>query len=230
MTPLQEIIMREPRAEVRHPSTSADRAMVCRASLLLALLLTPLAAAAIDNAFVRVTRDAAPCARGRAAGCGDRVIVALGELALQSDQTARRLARGEVAVFGPGESYLPPEGSYFEVAIKPDHPPSLSPGESIPPQKNAMLYEGEDFFVFEEKLAPGDTRPRHTHSQRVVIQLNPARLRQLPDGGAQFVMDTVPERPSFSPPVIHVVENIGEIPLRGLIIEFRPGVPGPARR
>lgn len=204
--------------------------MVRHASLLLALLLTPFAALAIDNDFVRVTRDAAPCAPGRAAGCGDRVIVALGELALQSDGGTRKLVRGDVAVFGPGESYLPPDGTYFEVAIKPNHPASVSPGESIPPLKNAMLHEGEDFFVFEEKLAPGDMRPRHTHSQRVVIQLNPAKLRQLPDGKADFMMETVPERPSFSPPVIHAVENVGDIPLRGLIIEFRPGVPGPGPR
>jgi hypothetical protein len=39
----------------------------------------------------------------------------------------------------------------------------------------------------------------------------------------------VPDRPGFSPPVIHIVQNIGEIPLRGVIIEFRPGQPGPAR-
>jgi hypothetical protein len=93
-----------------------------------------------------------------------------------------------------------------------------------------MLYDGEDFFVFEEKLAPGDTRARHSHSQRVVIQLNRARLRQWPDGKPQIEIETVPERPTFSPPVIHVVENIGDVPLRGVIIEFLPGQPGPARR
>jgi len=26
---------------------------------------------------------------------------------------------------------------------------------------------------------------------------------------------------SFNPPVIHVVKNVGEVPLRGIIIEFK---------
>ena len=122
-----------------------------------------------------------------------------------------------------------PTGAYFEVAIKPDHPASDAPAETIAPEKNAMVYEAEDFFIFEEKLAPGDTRARHSHSQRVVIQLNRAKLRQWPDGKPQLELETVPDRPGFSPPVIHIVQNIGEIPLRGVIIEFRPGQPGPAR-
>jgi hypothetical protein len=36
------------------------------------------------------------------------------------------------------------------------------------------------------------------------------------------VVETVPERVSFNPPVIHVVKNIGEVPLRGIIVEFKP--------
>jgi hypothetical protein len=61
------------------------------------------------------------------------------------------------------------------VAIKANHPPVESPSEIIPPEKNAMRYEGERFFIFEEKLNPGDTRPKHSHSQRVVVQLNRTR-------------------------------------------------------
>jgi hypothetical protein len=197
---------------------------------LAALLLAPLAAAAVDNEYVRISRDAAPCAPGRRAGCGDRVVVALGDIELQSGGAQRKLSRGDVAVFGPDEAYAPPVGAYFEVAIKPDHPASDSPSEVIAPEKNAMLHEGDDFFVFEEKLAPGDTRARHSHSQRVVIQLNRAKLRQWPDGKPQLEMETVRDRAGFSPPVIHVVKNIGEIPLRGIIIEFRPDKAGPGSR
>jgi hypothetical protein len=158
------------------------------------------------------------------------VIVALGDIQLQAGQVQRMLTRGDVVVFGQGESYVAPVGAYLEVAIKPDHPASDSPAEVIAPEKNALLFDGEDFFVFEEKLAPGDTRARHSHSQRVVIQLNRAKLRQWPDGKPEIEVETVPDRPGFSPPVIHVVKNVGEIPLRGVIIEFRPGRPGPARR
>jgi hypothetical protein len=190
----------------------------------LVLCLLPASALAIDNAWVRVSRDAAPCAVASAPGCGYRVLVALADLDLRSGAAARRLVRGDIAVFGPGEDYTAPSGgSYFEVAIKPGHPPALSPAEIIAAEKNAPLYDGADFFVFEEKLAPGDTRARHSHSQRVVIQLNRARLQQWPDGAAELFVETVPERPSFSPPVIHVVKNVGEVPLRGIVIEFKPG-------
>jgi hypothetical protein len=176
----------------------------------------------LENDYVRVTRDAAPCALADATHCVNRVIVALGDLALAGDGGPRTLARGDIAIFGPGESYLPPErGSYFEVSIRNDHPPGQSPGELIPPEKNAILYDGERFFVFEEKLAPGDTRARHSHSQRVVIQLNRARLQQWPDGAPEKLVETVPDRPAFSPPVIHTVKNVGDVPLRGIIIEFK---------
>lgn len=198
--------------------------------LLLAALLAPAAARALDNDYVRITRDGAPCASGEVPGCADRVIVALGDIELRSGATSRKLTRGEIAVFGPGESYVAPSGAYLEVAIKPDHPASDSPGETIAPEKNALLFDGEDFFVFEERLAPGDTRARHSHSQRVVIQLNGAKLRQWPDGMPEIERDTVPDRPAFSPPVVHVVKNIGEVPLRGVIIEFKPGRPGSVRR
>jgi hypothetical protein len=194
------------------------------------VLLAPAAAAALDNDFVRITRNEAPCASAASTGCADRVIVALGDIELRSGEITRRLSRGEVAVFAAGQSYAAPTGDYFEVAIKPDHPASAAPAEIIAPEKNALVHDGEDFFVFEEKLAPGDTRARHSHSQRVVIQLNRARLRQWPDGKPELELETVPDRPGFNPPVIHMVQNIGAIPLRGIIIEFRPGRPGSARR
>jgi hypothetical protein len=191
-------------------------------SLLLCMLPAPVLA--IDNAWVRVSRDAAPCAAAAAPACGYRVLVALADLELRSGAALRHLVRGDIAVFDPGQDYAPPvDGSYFEVAIKPGHPPALSPPEIIPAEKNAPLYDSEDFFVFEERLAPGDTRTRHSHSQRVVIQLNRARLQQWPDGAPDLFVETVPERPSFSPPVIHTVKNVGEVPLRGIIIEFKPG-------
>jgi hypothetical protein len=176
----------------------------------------------LENDYVRVTRDAAPCASATTPECGDRVIVALGHIELASDGARRTMARGDIAVFGPGQSYELPDGrSFFEVSIKGNHPPVQSPGELILPEKNAIRYDGKDFFVFEEKLSPGDTRARHSHSQRVVIQLNRARLQQWPDGEPPKIVETIPDRPTFSPPVIHAVKNIGDTPLRGIVIEFR---------
>ena len=176
----------------------------------------------LDNDYVRVTRDAAPCALAHDPECTDRVIVALGEIELASNGARLTMTRGDIAVFGSGESYEPPNGgSFFEVSIKGNRPPVQSPGELIAPEKNAIRHDGTDFFVFEEKLEPGDTRARHSHSQRVVIQLNRSRLQQCPDGEPSKIVETVPDRPSFSPPVIHTVKNIGDTPLRGIVIEFK---------
>jgi hypothetical protein len=180
--------------------------------------------AALDNEYVLVTRDAAPCAHAEVPGCADRVIVALGDIQVRSGETVRSLARGDVAAFSAGDSYEPPTGGPFlEVAIKPDHPPAESPGETILPEKNALRYDGEGFFVFEERLAPGDTRPRHSHSQRVVVQLNRTVLQQWADGAPERRVETVPDRVSFGLPVIHTVKNVGDTPLRGIVIEFKPG-------
>ena len=177
----------------------------------------------LDNDYVRITRDATPCALSHPPECNDRVIVALGNVEVDSDGTRRLLGRGDIAVFAAGQSYDVRDGDpYFEVSIKATHPAAHSPGDLIPPEKNAMRHDGTDFFVFEEKLAPGDTRARHSHSERVVIQLNQARLQQWPDGEPAKFVETVPDRAVFSPPVIHVVKNVGDTPLRGIIIEFKP--------
>jgi hypothetical protein len=191
-------------------------------SLLLAVVLSA-DQIALENDYVRVTREIAPCASASSPECGDRVIVALGDIELRSAATVRTMHRGDIAVFTAGESHEQPAGgSFFEVDIKPNHPPVRSPAEIIPPQKNAFRYDGDRFFVFEEQLAPGDTRARHSHSQRVVIQLNKTRLEQWLDGAEPIFVETVPERPSFSPPVIHVVKNVGDMPLLGIVIEFKP--------
>src|SRR5215831_7872322 len=186
---------------------------------------------ALENEYVRVTQDAAPCASAAAPGCGDRVIVALGETELRFGAKSRKMNRGDIAVFKPGESYEPPAGgAFFEVAIKANHPPVESPREIIPPEKNAMRYEGERFFIFEERLAPGDTRPRHSHSQRIVMQLNQTRLQQWPEGASEIFVDIVPDRATFNPPVIHTVKNVGNAPLRGIVIEFKPERRKPASK
>jgi len=189
---------------------------------LLLLFLLPAAALALDNEYVRVTRNAATCPQANMPGCGDRVIVALGDMEIFVGYVKRNLSRGEIIVFERERAFQPPTGEFFEVVIKPDHPPVLSPPEIIAPEKNAMLYEGERFFVFEEKLAPGDTRARHSHSQRVVIQFNRTRLQQWPDGEPEKFVEIPIEQPGFSAPVIHVVKNVGDAPLFGIVIEFKP--------
>ena len=191
-------------------------------TLLLAASLLQAHTTALENEYVRVTRDGAPCASAAAPGCGDRVIVALAEIELRFGDSHRKMTRGDVAVFKPGESYQAPMGgAFYEVAIKANRPPAESPGDLIPPEKNAMRYDGDRFFIFEERLAAGDTRPRHSHSQRVVIQLNRTRLQQWPERQQVVFLETVPDRAAFNLPVIHTVKNVGDAPLRGIVIEFK---------
>jgi hypothetical protein len=185
-------------------------------------IFLPATALALDNDYVRVTRNAATCPQANMPGCGDRVIVALDDVEVFVGYAKRKLARGEILVFEREKGFPPPAGEFFEVVIKPDHPPVLSPPETIAPEKNTMLFDGERFFVIEEKLAPGDTRARHSHSQRVVIQLNKTRLQQWPDGEPEKFVEIPVEKPGFSPPVIHVVKNVGDAPLFGIVIEFKP--------
>jgi hypothetical protein len=179
---------------------------------------------ALDNAYVRVMRNSSACASVLSPGCAtERIIVALSNVDVNSVTGTRRLQRGDIAVFGAKESYVAPVGgSYFEVILKSDRPAVLSPKEMIPPEKNSIVHDADRFFIFEERLQPGDTRARHSHSQRVVIQLNPTRLQQWPEGEAEVIRDMRVDQAAFNEPVIHVVKNIGDKPLRGIVIEFKP--------
>ena len=163
----------------------------------------------LENDHVRVSRQAAPCASA-APGCGDRVIVLLSGS-----------ERGTVRIFRRGNQHEPLPGDYLEVNIKPDRPPIKSPPVLIPPDKNSILHENEDFFIFEEKLDPGDTRARHSHRERVVIVINRTRLQQWPDGSPEIFRDQIPDDVRFNPPVVHVVKTVGELPLRNIVIEFK---------
>ena len=173
---------------------------------------------ALENEYVRVSRDTAPFA---AAGNGDRVIVAMAPLSFLAGAALQSLERGEFFVFSDGDTYQLPDGAaFFEVALKPNHPPVKTPPEIIPPAKNTMLYEGERFFVYEESLDVGDIRPRHSHCQRVEIRLNNGPMLE-----QTFDPPRAPMQPNvvnWREPVIHTVRNIGDMPLRNLIIEFKP--------
>jgi hypothetical protein len=109
---------------------------------------------ALENDYVLVSRNSAPCAAAAPARCEDRVILAMGDLTLRSGGADRAMKRGEVAVFKAGESYEARSGTYFEVSIKPNHPPVKSPPELIPPPNNMMMFKSEKFFIYDEKLEP----------------------------------------------------------------------------
>jgi hypothetical protein len=178
---------------------------------------------AFENAYVKVSRDISPCAQATVGQCEDRVVLAMGELSVTNGTNKKLLKRGQIAVFKTGESYEITQGSpFYEIAIKPSRPPIKSPPEIILPPKNMILYQGQKFFVYEEKLGVGDTRPRHSHSQRVEIRLsNGPMLHQWVWQGDK-VSENEPSRVNWREPIIHEVTNIGDAPLSNFIMEFLP--------
>ena len=181
----------------------------------------------IDNEYVRVLHNSTACIAPETPGFGTRVIVALNKLKIKSSRGTMELERGQIAVFLRNESYQPPSGEFFEVAFKLSHPPLKRPEQWIEPLKNSIVCENEQFRVFEERLAPGDTRELHSHAQRVVIRLNNVQLTDprtkpngTPGGGIQ-----VPNTAKFAEPMVHVVKNLSkDTPLYNVVIEFKlPG-------
>lgn len=180
-------------------------------------------ATALENDYVLVSRNMAPCATATPDKCDDRVILAMGDLSLTFGAKKRQMKRGEIAVFGAGESYSIAVGSpFFEIAIKPKHPPIRAPAERIAAPANLPLHQGKTFFIYEELLPVGGTRPRHSHAQRVEIRLNngPMLRRQVWQNGKMVEIE--PVIVNWREPVIHVVSNIGDMPLRNFILEFIP--------
>lgn len=192
----------------------------------LSLLLFAAAAApadpVLDNAWAAVHRGAAPCAEA-GPGCGDRVVVSFGEVVVERPGGEKaQLAYGDALVVPAGEAYRVSGGDWAEVNLKPDPPPAAGPDETIAAEKNRRLHTGDGYFVFEERLEPGDTRARHSHAARVVLVLGATELQQWPDGADEVFKTQVPGTIKFNPPVIHIVKNIGDAPLRNLVIEFVP--------
>ncbi|MHC1705653.1 MAG: hypothetical protein AB9846_17260 [Tenuifilaceae bacterium] len=178
----------------------------------------------LDNEFVRVMQNSAAFTNANNPNFGSRVIVALSNTSIESSKGSIALKRGEIAVFKVNDSYKSPSGEYFEIALKIDHPPLKKPEEWIEPLKNSIVYEDNQFRIFEERLAPGDTRELHSHAQRIVVRLNNVQLTDprfkpngSPKGGIQ-----VPNTVKFAEPIVHVVKNLSnDTPLFNIVIEFK---------
>ena len=178
---------------------------------------------ALQNDYVRVWRNGTGCTAAHTVNYETRVIVALNKVKIKSSRGKIRLNRGEIAVFLSDESYATPTGEFFEVAFKTNHPQVKGPEKWIEPFKNKVVYENQQFRVFEERLAAGDTRELHSHAQRIVVRLNNVQLtdpryfeKGTPGGGIQ-----VPNTVKFAEPMEHVVRNLSKIPLFNIVIEFK---------
>ena len=178
--------------------------------------------AVIENDYVKVYKNTGAFTNAFTENIGTRVIVALEKIKIKSSRGKLKLNRGNIAVFKEEEWYAL-KGEFFEVAFKKNYPPLKKPEQWIEPVKNTMVYEDEQFRVFEERLAPGDDRELHSHAQRVVVRLNEVQLtdpRLYPNGqpGAGI---QVPNTVRFAEPVVHAVRNLSKIPLFNIVIEFK---------
>ena len=179
---------------------------------------------ALENDFVRVMKNGTVMTATDADIFGKRIVVALTELKYKSNAGIKTVQRGEIVVFLPQESCKVQKGDYFEVAFKKNHPEPKGPEEWLEPLKNKIVYEDDLFRVFEERLAPGDTRALHSHSQRVVIRLNKVQLTdpRFKPKGAPGEGIQVPNTVKFAEPMVHVVKNLStDTPLFNIIIEFK---------
>jgi len=197
---------------------------LCTALALLCFLQVAVPGPALENEFVRITRDEAPCAEA-GPGCGDRVVVAMGDVSLNES----KMHRGDIKVFKAGQRYTAPtDGEFLEVSIKPSHPKvaPLPPGTPAPPG-NKVLYNSLDFTVFAEKMTPGEISSVHSHNLRVAIFLNRTQVEQwenitAPPNGKGNVRELVPDTVMWRPAVIHVSKDVGMVPINNLLIEFNP--------
>lgn len=184
----------------------------------------PADSVALENDYVRIMSNSAACSAVNTPKYGTRLIVALTDVRFESSKGVMKLRRGEIAVFLRHESYNSPTGEYFEVAFKTDHPLVKGPEQWIEPLKITVVYEDEEFRVFEERLDPGDDRELHSHAQRIVVRLNEVQLTDprkhpngTPGGGIQ-----VPNTVRFAEPIVHVVRNLSKTtPLFNIVIELK---------
>jgi hypothetical protein len=181
----------------------------------------------LENDFVRVFRNSAPCAAG-AASCGDRIVVALGSI----EVSGQKMERGDVKIFKTGEKYAPPKsGEYLEVVIKPGHPKVAAlPAGTPPAPANKVLYDGKEFTIFEEKMEPGELSSGHSHNQRLAIFLNRTQVQQWTNywqrepSGESETRELIPDQVTFRPAVAHISKDVGIVPIRNILIEFKPQI------
>ena len=84
------------------------------------------------------------------------------------------------------------------------------------------MYDGNEFTIFEEKMQPGETSSRHSLNQRLAIFLKKKTQVQQRTDGKSETRDLIPDVVTFRPAVVHVSKGVGNIPIRNILIEFKP--------
>jgi quercetin dioxygenase-like cupin family protein len=96
----------------------------------------------------------------------------------------------------------------------------MAAGSPAPPG-NKVLYDCKDFTVFAEKMEPGEYSAAHSHNQRLAIFLNDTMVEQWTNGKDE-TRELVPDTITWRPAVVHASKDVGKLPIRNLLIEFKP--------
>jgi hypothetical protein len=179
--------------------------------------------ATLENEYVVAYKNPSIFKIAKNATTGTKIIVALSKIKIKSSKGVLKLKRGEVSVFTENESYYAVKGNFFEIKIKNNHPKPALPEKWFEPKKNKIVFDNEDFRIFEERLGPKEDRELHSHLQRLVVRLNNTHLtdpRFYPNGQEGKGIQ-VPNTVKFAEPVEHVVRNLSDIPVFNIVIEFK---------
>jgi quercetin dioxygenase-like cupin family protein len=146
-------------------------------------------------------------------------VVALGAV----EVNGQKMERGDIKVFAAGERYSPPKtGDFLEVAIKPTHPKVMPPAAGTPPPPgNKILFDGKAVTVFAETMQPGEYAAPHSHNLRVAIFLNDTKVEQWTNGKNE-TRELIPDTVTWRPAVVHASKDVGAVPIRNILIEFKP--------
>ena len=91
---------------------------------------------------------------------------------------------------------------------------------TIPGMK--ILLENDCVRVRRHDFAVGQSVPLHSHPAYVGYPLNSFKaLITLADGSQRIIARKAGEA-YWSPPVVHAVKNIGNVPIHALIVEIKP--------
>lgn len=177
----------------------------------------------INNPYFYVLRNSSNNILTDSFQVGKRVIVALNQLKVICNKKTIQLDRGQIIVFQPKETYNISIGQFFEIGFKTKHPELKRPDQWIEPTKNIVVYEDAEIRVFEERLAPHDTRKVHSHAQRIVVRLNlvqltDPRFNETPKPGTGI---QVPNTVKYAEPIVHAVKNTSDKPLFNIVIEYK---------
>ncbi|MEX0733573.1 MAG: cupin domain-containing protein [Steroidobacteraceae bacterium] len=91
----------------------------------------------------------------------------------------------------------------------------------VDPDNNKLLFENDRVRVYEVKSPPGNTLAMHSHPAHVVYFMGPGKAKFTTADGKVTEAEVKAGEALWSDPVTHSVENIGNTPLRGVVVELK---------